>query len=98
MARPTIDAATDEVVPGQSISIGTPDAADIQRVVLIRPSSTTHSIDVDQRSVPLTFTAGEGSLTATVPTNANEVPDGYYMLFIVNSQGVPSVASWVHVS
>jgi hypothetical protein len=96
--RPTISAAPAEAVPGQSITVTTPDAADIQRVVLIRPSSTTHSIDVDQRSVPLDFTATSDGLTAGIPTNTNVVPDGYYMLFIVNGQGVPSVATWVHVS
>jgi len=31
----------------------------------------------------------------TVPSNRNDVPPGYYMLFIVNAQGVPSVASFV---
>ena len=30
-----------------------------------------------------------------MPSNRNDVPPGYYMLFIVNSQGVPSVASFV---
>ena len=30
-----------------------------------------------------------------MPSNRNDVPPGYYMLFIVNGQGVPSVASFV---
>lgn len=57
----------------------------------------THQIDADQRSVPLSFTKSAGSLTAQVPSNPNFAPPGYYMLFIVDGNGVPSVAPWVKV-
>jgi hypothetical protein len=50
---------------------------------------------MDQRYVPLTFSAGTGTLTATAPANANVAPPGMYMLFVVNSSGVPSVARMV---
>src|SRR5262249_10217691 len=36
-----------------------------------------------------------GSLTIQAPANANLAPPGYYMLFIVNGAGVPSVAPFV---
>jgi len=32
-----------------------------------------------------------------MPGNANLVPPGYYMLFVVNRRGVPSIARWVRV-
>ena len=67
-------------------------------MVLIRPGSNTHEIDTDQRSVPLTFTAAGTTVTAQVPTNKNLLPPGYYMLFIVNNNGVPGVAPWVRVT
>jgi hypothetical protein len=94
-ARPTISGAPSSVGHGQSLTINTPDAADIGTVTLIRPGSTTHQIDTDQRSVPLAFTASAGSLNAQVPANANVVPPGYYLLFIVSRNGVPSVAPWL---
>ena len=43
------------------------------------------------------FTAGATSLTATAPANANVAPPGFYMLFIVDANGVPSVARMVSV-
>ena len=43
----------------------------------------------------MSFTAGSGSLTVTAPPNSNIAPPGYYMLFLINNNGVPSVASFV---
>jgi hypothetical protein len=73
-------------------AVQTPDAADIASVVLVRPGTPTHAFDMEQRLVGLTFTAGSGVLTVTAPSNGNIAPPGYYMLFVLNSAGVPSVA------
>jgi hypothetical protein len=51
-----------------------------------------------QRLVRLPITVTGGAITATVPASAALVPPGYYMLFIVDSEGVPSVARFVHVA
>src|SRR5262249_34835004 len=64
----------------------------------IRPGAVTHAFDEDQRYLTLSFSAGAGSLTIQAPANANLAPPGYYMLFIVNAAGVPSVAPFVHFS
>jgi chitinase len=53
---------------------------------------------MEQRYVPLSFTAGADTLSATVPANANNAVPGIYMLFIVDASGVPSVARMVTVS
>jgi hypothetical protein len=66
-------------------------------MVLIRPGSSTHGVDTGQRSVALQFTASSTLLDARVPTNASLLPRGYYMLFVVNGDGVPSVARWVRI-
>ena len=47
---------------------------------------------MDQRLVGMSFTAGSGSLTVTAPPNSKIAPPGYYMLFLINNNGVPSVA------
>jgi uncharacterized membrane protein len=52
---------------------------------------------MDQRLVGLSFAQGLGSLTVTGPPNGNTAPPGYYMLFILNSLGVPSVAKFVQL-
>jgi hypothetical protein len=96
--RPTISGAPTTVGYQQQFTISTPDSASIARVALVRAGAVTHSVDFDQRYVDLTFQpGGSGTLTATSPPDSNHAPPGWYMLFILNSSGVPSVASWVKV-
>ncbi|MDN5943292.1 MAG: DUF1929 domain-containing protein [Nitrospira sp.] len=40
----------------------------------------------------------ELSLRLTVPGNRNLAPPGWHMRFILNTNGVPSVATWVHLT
>jgi len=93
--RPTITSAPSVVGYGSSFTVTTPDAASIQKVALIRTPSVTHAFDENQRYIPLSFTAGSGQLTVQAPPNGNTAPPGYYMLFVLNGNGVPSVASFV---
>jgi hypothetical protein len=95
--RPTISSAPARARYDAQISIETPDAADIDRVALIRAGSVTHSVNFDQRYVDLPFTTGPGGLSARVPPTAAEAPPGMYMLFVVDGDGVPSVAKWVKI-
>jgi hypothetical protein len=97
-ARPTITAAPGTAAFNAQVTVTTPDAASIGSVMLIRPGSVTHQIDSDQRALPLSFTAGSGQLTVRMPANGNIAPPGYYMLFIVNRTGVPSVAKFVRLT
>ena len=56
---------------------------------------TDHAFDQEQRLVGLSFTTSAGALTVTAPPNGNIAPPGYYMLFLLNTNGVPSVAKFV---
>jgi Domain of unknown function (DUF1929) len=69
-------------------------------VELVRPSSATHMTDSEQRLVDVPFTQDPttNSVTATVDPNKYLVPPGYYMLFGVDANNVPSVARWVLVT
>lgn len=71
----------------------------IASAVLIRPAAVTHSSDPNQREVALPLTADnqKGELKVSLTSNDNIATPGYYMVFLVNSAGVPSVAQWVHV-
>jgi len=95
--RPEIADVPSRIDYSEKISIGTAQASTIASVALIRLASNTHNYDMDQRYVPLTFTKETNSLKATVPSTPNIVPPGFYMLFIVDTKGVPSVAKIVHV-
>src|SRR3954451_11746882 len=95
--RPVVESAPAGVAYGTAFDVGTPDAASIRKLALIRLGAVTHSVNMEQRYVPLTFTAGSASLTATGPANANVAPPGMYMLVAVDANGVPSVAKMVTV-
>jgi len=94
-SRPTISSAPSSIVYGQAFTVGTPDAANITAVNLIAFGSTTHHFNFHQRINRLSFTQGSNSLTVTPPSDSNLAPPGPYMMFLINSSGVPSIASTV---
>jgi hypothetical protein len=96
--RPSITSVPSSIGYGNAFTVATPDAANISSVVLVRNGTVTHAFGMDQREVDLSFTAGSGILTVTAPPNGNIAPPGYYMLFILNQSGAPSVASFVPVT
>jgi galactose oxidase len=75
----------------------TPNAAQITDARWIRLGSVTHAFDMGQRANTLTFTRTATGVAVDVPDNANQAPPGYYMLFILNRNGVPSTGSIVKV-
>ncbi len=105
-ARPTVSPSTPLIATGStfsaSISPGS-GATWSSSACLIRPGSAEHSVDFDQRYLQLTRVGGPPTIQGTgeaqffAPASAEEAPPGYYMFFIVNDQGVPSVAPFVQV-
>jgi hypothetical protein len=95
--RPTITSTPAQVAYGASFNVQTPNAAAIASVSLVRIGSVTHAINMDQRFLSLSFQAGSGALTVQAPANGNLAPPGYYMLFILDGNGIPSVASIIKV-
>jgi hypothetical protein len=79
------------------MTIATSDPAAIRKVALVRLGAVTHSNNMEQRFIPLSYTAGATSLDARSPADANIAPPGIYMLFIIDANGVPSVARMVNV-
>ncbi|WP_328678983.1 kelch motif-containing protein [Streptomyces sp. NBC_01261] len=72
-----------------------------ERVVkarLMRPSSVTHTTDVEQRSIELGLVKDGKSVTVDVPNDRALVPPGWYMLFVTDAQGTPSEAKWIQVN
>lgn len=95
--RPSIT-STPLVVPyAQSFFVGTPDAASVTGVSLIRLSSVTHSFNQEQRILRPAFVQIAGGIRVTAPSDPNLCPPGYYLLFLLNGSGVPSVARIVRI-
>jgi hypothetical protein len=97
-ARPTITSAPSSATYSSNITVSTPDAASIRSVNLVDLGTSTHQMDFSQHFVPLGFTAGSGALTVQTPASGAWAPPGNYMVFIVNSNGVPSIASIINLS
>jgi len=97
-SRPTISSAPASVSYGQSFSVGTPDATNISKVSMIPLTSTTHGFNMTQRFIKPTFSQATGGLNVTAPSNRNTTLPGPYMLFILDSNGVPSVAKIIRIN
>ncbi|MGY1779670.1 radical copper oxidase GlxA [Geodermatophilus sp. SYSU D01036] len=99
--RPRVTEAPAEVDRGATFPVRATGAVTAAR--LMRPSAVTHVTDVEQRSVALDVSGacpGDGSacdLQLSLDPAEGLTPAGWYMLFLVDADGVPSVARWVHV-
>lgn len=96
--RPVIENAPGEVGYAQMFQVETHQANEIRKVGLVRIGSVTHSQNMEQRYVPLTFVEQNNGLEINPPDNGSIAPPGYYMLFIVDSAGVPSVSKMLRLN
>lgn len=93
--RPTILTAPSSTRYGNTFSVTTD--AEIERFHLVRLASTTHALNTDQRFLSLEFTRAGNAYTINAPSDSNIALPGYYMLFALDPQGVPSVAKTVRL-
>ncbi|HEX5875458.1 MAG TPA: galactose oxidase early set domain-containing protein, partial [Pyrinomonadaceae bacterium] len=96
--RPVIDAITNTGGPADQIHYGGEFTIEYQveagetiaSVALMRPCASTHHTNTEQRHVPLAFApSGANTLEVQVISDATVAPPGYYMVFIVDSNGRP---------
>jgi galactose oxidase len=95
--RPTIAAAPAAASAGSTISVttGTP----ISNFSLMRMSTVTHTVNTDQRRIPVSASAVAGNTaTLKLPADRGVLVPGTYMLFAMDGNGVPSVASTILIS
>ena len=62
----------------------------VSKVVLIGASSVTHSFNSSQRRQELEFLQQDERLAIGIPASPNEAPPGYYLLSVLDPDGVPS--------
>ncbi|MDH4393891.1 MAG: DUF1929 domain-containing protein [Aquabacterium sp.] len=99
-ARPVLGAVPAQVGFNQVFNVrlasGTTPLS-VDRAVLVACGSATHQNNFTQRAVELVMTRGAGQLLLVSPPNANIAPPGFYMLFLIGTNGVPSVSAMVQV-
>ncbi len=96
-ARPVIANAPGTIAVGQTFEVQMGGSQAVSRVVMIKTASVTHSWNMEQRFVELTFQQSGNRLAVQAPTRAVDAPPGFYMLFAFNSAGTPAVAPIVRV-
>ncbi len=94
--RPVISSSPATAGRGTNISVKT--KSPVTSFALVRLSATTHTVNNDQRRVPLKIVAASGSAyTLALPSDPGVLLPGYYMLFALNQQGVPSISASIRV-
>ncbi|MDL2080163.1 kelch motif-containing protein [Streptomyces sp. GXMU-J15] len=95
--RPVLKDGPEALPENREATFTTDHPERIAKARLMRPSAVTHTTDVEQRSIALGLAKGEDSVTVTVPEDPALVPPGWYMLFVTDAEGTPSVAKWIQV-
>nr|6RYX_A Chain A, Kelch domain-containing protein [Colletotrichum graminicola M1.001] len=97
-ARPVISAiSADPIKAGATLTFTVEGVEGQGTAALIRLGSVTHSVNSDQRRVPLNVTVSGNEYSATLPDDYGILLPGYYYLFVSTPQGTPSIAKTVHV-
>lgn len=107
--RPVIKTAPHSAIIGGTIGVTVaPGSPGIEKVVLMRLPAQTHTVDADMRAIELDPIGASGSgpgflieganLTIKTPDNPAVLPPGYYYIFAISADGVPSVAKIIAMS
>ncbi|GAA3368581.1 hypothetical protein GCM10020367_07530 [Streptomyces sannanensis] len=95
--RPTLTSAPADPIGYDAkfqVTTSTPDT--VKRAVLLAPTTATHSVNTSQRHVELRIRSRSGNtIELQAPPTAASAPPGYYMLFLLDEEGIPSIAKWV---
>ncbi|KAJ8098037.1 carbohydrate-binding module 32 [Lipomyces tetrasporus] len=98
-SRPVIGTVSStSVVPGSTITVTV--NMPVTSMSLIRYGSATHTVNTDQRRIPLTLTpagSNANSYRVTIPNDYGIALPGYWMLFAIDGEGRPSVAVTIHI-
>jgi plastocyanin len=98
-ARPTITGSPAAVAHGAAFSVQTATPATIAEVVLMTPGAVTHAFNQNQRYIGCVISGTTAnSVDVTAPPNGTIAPPGYYLLFLVDHDRVPSMAKWIRLT
>jgi hypothetical protein len=96
--RPEILEAPSRLGYDQEFSVRVNKPEEISKACLIRLGSVTHAFNFGQRYVKLEVQNVAGKLEMRSPKNANLAPPGFYYLFVLDQNGVPSIAKTVRLT
>ena len=95
--RPTIKSAPTFAATGRTISVRT--GGPVSRFAMVRYGEATHTVDNDQRRIPLSIASSRGdTYKLAIPSDPGIALPGPYMLFALNSRGTPSVSKTISIT
>jgi plastocyanin len=97
--RPTITNAPAAIDYSANFEIATPTPVDVSEVILLRPGAVTHGFNMSQRGIECVIAGiGPGTLDVEPPPNANLAPPGWYLLYLLDGNRVPSPGRWIRLT
>jgi len=95
--RPVITSAPSAAATGQTISVTT--NGPVSSFSMVRYGESTHSVDNDQRRIPLSITSVSGNTyKLAIPSDPGVALPGPYMLFALKSNGTPSISKTISIT
>jgi galactose oxidase len=96
-SRPTITSAPASAQTGQTISVTT--GGPVSSFVLMRYGEATHTVDNDQRRIPVSIVSSSGdTYQLAIPADPGIALPGPYMLFAIDADGTPSVSATIDIT
>ena len=97
--RPEITNAPASANYGAAFDVDTPQAGIISEVVLMRAGAVTHGFNMSQRAIECTILGPTGGgISVEAPHDANHAPPGWYLLFVLDVNRVPSEGRWIRLT
>jgi hypothetical protein len=97
--RPELTLSAGHATYGGTLAATAPSPERLRELSLVRPGATTHASNSDQRLVDLEFAvSGPDAVELRMPANPDLAPPGWYMVFAVDTDGVPSLGRWLRLS
>jgi plastocyanin len=97
--RPTVSGVPATVAYGAAFSVQTTVPAAISEVILLQPGAVTHGFNQNQRYVGCMVTGRTATeVHVTAPPDGTIAPPGWYLLFLVDADRIPSTGVWIRLT
>jgi hypothetical protein len=91
-SRPVVVAAPPHRLdPGATFEVDLAPGTTVSRVTMVRTGSATHSFNGEQRFKALAYERSGDRLALRLPASRTMLPPGWYLLFVFDAEGVPSL-------
>jgi hypothetical protein len=94
-----ITAAPGATTYGATFNVTTAHPTAIAKAVFMRPGAVTHAFNQAQRAIGCVIAGATASdVRVVAPPNGMLAPPGWYLLFLVDTDRIPSEGVWIKLS